>query len=99
MWPHAVIRVLCGDLTRLDFVLLSSVQCNSLRIYFGEKLCISSCFPWFFSIFICCCSACGGLVEMHSAMQPYADLLQPSLFCRIAECKGTLDFKLLCELL
>ena len=72
----AVIRVLCGHLTRLDFTTVSSVQCNNLKMYFEEKLRISFCFPWVFSIFICCCGAPGALVETHGTTQPYTDLLQ-----------------------
>lgn len=45
-------------------------------MYFEEKLRISFCFPWVFSIFICCCGAPGALVETHGTTQPYADLLQ-----------------------
>lgn len=91
----AAIGVLCGDLPRLGFVILTPTPCNKLKACLGEKLQVSLCFPWSFSTLICCCSVPGALVEMQGAMQPGDDLLQLSVFCTIVEHKDRLDLKLL----
>lgn len=100
VWPHAVVWVLCGDLTRVDFVTLISVQCNSLSVYFEEKLRVSVCFPWFLSISSVVAAQLvfwlKGTVRCSPALSCCNCLC---VFRRIAECKGTLDLKLLGKLL